>query len=78
MRRRKSTPRRLLSTPELARELGYSPRSVQMWRLQGVIEPETWESGRPRWRFVAVRDQLKAAVAAGRVRLNLILVGGGA
>ncbi|OJW27584.1 MAG: hypothetical protein BGO49_25265 [Planctomycetales bacterium 71-10] len=80
MRRRKSTPRRLLSTPELAEALGYSRRSIQIWRLAGYITPERFEAGRPRWRLAAVREQLVSAARDGRHRFGLTVlgVGGGA
>lgn len=52
--------KRLVTSAELARELGLSARSVQRYRQQGVIEPEVVSpGGHARWDVEAVRQKLR-------------------
>lgn len=54
-------PDRLLTTPELARELGLSTRSIRRYLHDGKISPEiTSPGGHHRWDADNVRAQLRA------------------
>jgi phage terminase Nu1 subunit (DNA packaging protein) len=53
-------PGDLLTTAELARLLKVSPRTVQLWRRQGLITPElVTPGGLSRWIESDVRAQLR-------------------
>lgn len=50
----------LLTTPEIARLLRVSPRTVQRWWKVGWITPElVTPTGQARWVEASVRDQLR-------------------
>lgn len=52
---------RLLTSGELAKELGVSLRTIQRWVADGVIEPEfRTPGGHTRWDLEAVRKRLRA------------------
>jgi excisionase family DNA binding protein len=52
---------RLLTSGELAKELGVSLRTVQRWIADGVIEPELRTAGgHTRWNLDAVVARLQA------------------
>lgn len=52
---------RLLTSGELAKELGVSLRTVQRWVADGAIKPEfRTAGGHGRYDIDAVRDQLEA------------------
>jgi hypothetical protein len=56
--------RGLVTTPEAARELGISPRTVQRYVRAGLITPDlTLPSGRYRWDVARLRDQINALPA---------------
>lgn len=53
---------RLLTSGELAKELGVSLRTVQRWIAEGVIRPEfRTPGGHTRWDLDSVRTQLKTS-----------------
>jgi DNA-binding transcriptional MerR regulator len=54
-------PRDLISTGELAKRLGFTPRTIQRWRERGWIKPAIVapRSGRARWVEADVREQLR-------------------
>ena len=54
--------RRLISTGELAKALGITPRTIQKYRAQGLITPaEETIGGRARWIEADVREQMRQA-----------------
>jgi DNA-binding transcriptional MerR regulator len=55
------TADRLLTTGELARELGLSARSVAWWAQEGQLKPTlVTPGGQYRWQLEDVREQLRA------------------
>ncbi|WP_344415553.1 helix-turn-helix domain-containing protein [Pseudonocardia ailaonensis] len=53
---------RLLTSGELAKELGVSLRTVHRWIADGLIEPEfRTPGGHTRWNVEAVRERLRSA-----------------
>jgi excisionase family DNA binding protein len=55
-------PGKLLTTAQLARELGVTSRTIVRWAERGWISAaETFPSGHRRWDLEDVRDQLAAA-----------------
>ncbi|MGH8965773.1 MAG: helix-turn-helix domain-containing protein [Actinomycetes bacterium] len=53
-------PEPLLTTAELAKRLGVSPRTLQRWRNEGWIKPEwTTIGGQARWIETDVREQVR-------------------
>jgi DNA-binding transcriptional MerR regulator len=54
-------PGDLISTGELAKRLGFTPRTIQRWRERGWITPAIVapRSGRARWIEADVREQLR-------------------
>jgi excisionase family DNA binding protein len=55
------TADRLLTTGELARELGLSARSVARWAQEGQLKPTlVTPGGQYRWQLEDVREQLRA------------------
>ena len=58
---------RLLTSGELAKELGVSLRTVQRWIAEGAIVPEfRTAGGHTRWDADAVRAQLRARNSTSR------------
>ncbi|MCA1226157.1 MULTISPECIES: MerR family DNA-binding transcriptional regulator [Saccharopolyspora] len=54
------TRSRLVTTGELARELGISPRTVARYVSSGLLTPtETTLGGHYRWDVVEVREQIR-------------------
>ncbi|MGH3585604.1 MAG: MerR family DNA-binding transcriptional regulator [Pseudonocardia sp.] len=54
------TVERLLTTGEVARELGLSARSIARWAQEGKLIPALYTpGGHPRWRLGDVEDQLR-------------------
>ncbi len=54
------TADRLLTTGELARELGLSARSVARWAQEGQLKPTlVTPGGQYRWELEDVREQLR-------------------
>jgi excisionase family DNA binding protein len=61
-----SAPEKLLTTAQVARELGISPRTVVRYADRGWITPtRVLPSGHRRWRLTDVRDQLAALPGRG-------------
>jgi|tagenome__1003787_1003787.scaffolds.fasta_scaffold20198515_1 DNA-binding transcriptional MerR regulator len=58
---RMTGPGDLISTGELAKRLGFTPRTIQRWRERGWIKPAIVapRSGRARWIEADVREQLR-------------------
>jgi DNA-binding transcriptional MerR regulator len=57
---------RPVSTTELARALGLSPRSIQRYVTDGLITPDfTTPGGHYRWNVDRVREQLRALPGRG-------------
>jgi excisionase family DNA binding protein len=55
------TAERLLTTGEVARELGLSPRSIARWAQAGQLKPTlVTPGGQYRWELEDVREQLRA------------------
>jgi excisionase family DNA binding protein len=53
---------KLLTTAQLARELGVSPRTIVRWADRGwIYAAETFPSGHRRWSLEDVRHQLASA-----------------
>jgi DNA-binding transcriptional MerR regulator len=51
----------LVPTPEAARQLGVSGRTLQRYVAAGLIKPDlTLPSGRYRWDVAKLRDQINA------------------
>jgi len=51
----------LVTTPEAARQLGISARTLQRYVNAGLIRPElTLPSGRYRWNVTRLREQINA------------------
>ncbi len=58
--------RELVTTPEAARQLGISARTLQRYVNAGWITPElTLPSGRYRWDVARLRDQINALGQGG-------------
>ena len=54
-------PSDLVTTPDAARALGISPRTLQRYVRQGVVTPEiTLPSGQYRWDVAKLRAQITA------------------
>ncbi|MFC5139666.1 MerR family DNA-binding transcriptional regulator [Actinomycetospora rhizophila] len=52
-------PSELVSTPEAAKALGVSPRTLQRYVTQGLVTPEiTLPSGQYRWNVPKLRRQI--------------------
>jgi DNA-binding transcriptional MerR regulator len=55
-----TTPR-LVTTRELARQIGLSERTIQRYRAEGLITPEIEsKGGHARWDVESVKRQLRA------------------
>ena len=55
-------PSELVSTPEAARALGVSPRTLQRYVKNGQVTPEiTLPSGQYRWNVAKLRRQIGIA-----------------
>jgi DNA-binding transcriptional MerR regulator len=51
---------KLVTSAELAKELGLSARSIQRYRQEGLLKPEIISpGGHARWDVDSVRDQLR-------------------
>ncbi|MHA6622700.1 MerR family DNA-binding transcriptional regulator [Pseudonocardia sp. DLS-67] len=51
---------RLLTTGEVARELGLSARSIARWAQEGKLTPALYTpGGHPRWRLGDVEEELR-------------------
>jgi DNA-binding transcriptional MerR regulator len=51
----------LVTTPEAARQLGISARTIQRYVQQGLIKPDLrLPSGRYRWNVGRLRDQINS------------------
>ena len=54
-------PSDLVPTPDAARALGISPRTLQRYVRAGLVTPEvTLPSGQYRWNVAHLRDQVRA------------------
>jgi DNA-binding transcriptional MerR regulator len=59
-------PSDLVTTPDAARALGISPRTLQRYVRKGVVTPEiTLPSGQYRWDVAKLRAQIEALSDGG-------------
>lgn len=56
----------LVPTPDAAKALGLSPRTIQRYVKAGLIEPDlTLPSGKYRWDVARLREQINALPREG-------------